>query len=318
VATVSAAEPAEPAEPEAPDEQGAGARRVRVRLDLAYDGTQFAGWAAQPSLRTVEGTLQAALGTVLRTAPPRLTVAGRTDAGVHARGQVAHLDVDEGVWKAVVGRVRGTPGEALVRRLAGVLPADLVVRRAAPAPPGFDARFSPLHRRYAYRLADDPATVDPLRRSHVVHHRMPLDARAMREAARPLVGRHDFLAFCRPRDGATTIRTLLALDVDRPTDGADAGLVVAQVSADAFCHTMVRALVGCLLSVGEGRRPVSWPAQVLADARRGGGTMVAAPHGLTLEEIVYPPEHELADRADVTRARRLTSDVTAAAIEDRS
>lgn len=277
---------------------------VRIRLDLSYDGTAFAGWATQPQLRTVQGTLEAALGTVLRCPDPRLTVAGRTDAGVHARGQVAHLDVERSVWEAVQGRAVTSPGEALVRRLAGVLPRDLVVNVASEAPDGFDARFSPLHRRYVYRLADEPRRVDPLRRSHVVRHRLPLDASAMDAAAEALVGQHDFGAFCRPRPGATTTRTLQVLTVERPTSGADAGLVVVQVQADAFCHTMVRSLVGALLPVGEGRRPTGWPAELLENARRDGGTMVAPAHGLTLEEIVYPADDQLAARAVATRARR--------------
>jgi tRNA pseudouridine38-40 synthase len=286
---------------------------VRIRLDLSYDGTDFAGWATQPALRTVQGVLEGALGTVLRCPPPRLTVAGRTDAGVHARGQVAHVDLDTDVWEGVRGRMDSPPGPALVRRLAGLLPADVVVHRATPAPAGFDARFGALYRRYRYRLADDAVRVDPLRRAYVVRHKMPLDEAAMAAAARSLVGQHDFAAFCRPRPGATTIRTLQVLDVDRPSAGADEGLVVATVQADAFCHTMVRSLVGALLAVGEGRRPPSWPGEVLSGQRRDGGTMVAPAHGLTLEEIVYPPDDELAARAVRTRARReaLTGPATA-------
>lgn len=292
-----AVDPPEAAAPDVP---------VRVRLDLAYDGTEFAGWATQPGLRTVQGTLEGALGTVLRCAPPRLTVAGRTDAGVHARGQVAHLDLDADVWRAVQGRLAAGPGEALVRRLAGVLPPDVVVHRAVPAPAGFDARFSALRRRYAYRIADDPARVDPLRRHLVLRHRVPLDAAAMHEAARTLVGRHDFAAFCRPREGATTIRALEELAVVRPGGGADEGLVVVGVSADAFCHSMVRALVGALTAVGEGRRPVDWPAALLASGRREGA--VAPAGGLCLEEVTYPADVELAARAERTRARRPAAD----------
>ncbi|WP_307844595.1 tRNA pseudouridine(38-40) synthase TruA [Actinotalea solisilvae] len=279
---------------------------VRVRLDLAYDGTDFAGWATQPGLRTVQGTLEAALGTVLRCPEPRLTVAGRTDAGVHARGQVAHVDLDPAVWAAVRGRMTREPGAALVRRLAGVLPPDVVVHRAGPAPRGFDARFAALHRRYAYRIADDPAAVDPLRRHLVVRHRVPLDADAMRAAAAPLVGRHDFAAFCRPRAGATTIRTLEVLTVERPASGEDAGLVVVGVRADAFCHSMVRSLVGALTAVGEGRRDPGWPAALLDGGRREG--VVAPPGGLCLEEVAYPPDEELAERAERTRARRPDAD----------
>lgn len=289
---------------------------VRVRLDLSYDGTGFAGWAAQPTLRTVQGTLEAALGTVLRCAPPRLTVAGRTDAGVHARGQVAHVDLERQVWLAVRGRMAGDPGDVLVRRLAGVLPPDVVVHRAAPAPDGFDARFSALHRRYAYRIADDVAQVDPLRRAHVARHRLPLDATAMSEAAAGLVGRHDFAAFCRARPDATTIRTLQVLDVVRPHDGPDTGLVVAVVQADAFCHSMVRALLGALTAVGEGRRPVEWPAELLAGRRREGAAVVAPAHGLTLEEVAYPSVERLAERAERTRARRAPDDVDHTSVRD--
>ena len=280
---------------------------LRLRLDLSYDGTGFSGWASQPGLRTVEGTLQAALGIVLRTPEPRLTVAGRTDAGVHARGQVAHADVEAHAWAAMRGRAGSGPDETLVRRLTGVLPPDVVVHRAEPAPEGFDARFSALHRRYAYRLADDMVVVDPLRRTHVVRHRLPLAAAAMHAAAALLVGRHDFAAYCRPRPGATTIRTLQTLQVHRPGDGADRGLVVVSVQADAFCHSMVRSLVGTLLVVGEGRRPVDWPAGVLVGGSRDGAGAVAPAHGLALEEVAYPPAGELAARAGLTRARRLAA-----------
>lgn len=276
---------------------------MRLRLDLSYDGTAFSGWAAQPGLRTVQGTLETALGTVLRCPPLRLTVAGRTDAGVHARGQVAHLDLDEEVWTQVRGRL-DDPGTALVRRLAGVLPPDLVVHRAAPAPDGFDARFAATARHYAYRLADHPHLVDPLRRHHVVRHRLPLDVAAMARAAAPLVGHHDFAAFCKPRPEATTVRVLTRLEVSRPDHGPDAGLVVVVVSADAFCHSMVRSLVGALLAVGEGRRGPDWPATVLAARVRDAAAHVAPAHGLTLERVDYPAADLLAAQAAATRARR--------------
>lgn len=286
---------------------------VRVRLDLAYDGAAFAGWAAQPGLRTVQGTLEEALATVLRLPAVRLTVAGRTDAGVHARGQVAHLDVPAAAWRALPGRSDRDPAHSLVVRLAGVLgrggtprgASDVVVHRAAVAPTGFDARFAAVWRRYAYRLADDVARRDPLRRGDVVWHGRPLDVDAMDAAARHLLGMHDFAAYCRPREGATTIRTLLDLRWRRvPAGEPDAGLVVAAVRADAFCHSMVRALVGASLAVGEGRRPVGWPAEVLAAGVRDGAVTVAPAHGLTLEEVAYPADHELAARQAQARARR--------------
>jgi tRNA pseudouridine38-40 synthase len=273
---------------------------VRVRLDLGYDGGGFAGWAAQPGLRTVQGVLTEALSTVLRT-PVTLTVAGRTDAGVHATGQVAHVDVPPGAWAALPGRaVARTPAAALLARLGGVLPPDVRVHGAAPAPPGFDARFAALSRRYAYRICDDPAGVPPLRRHDVVGHRRPLDAAAMTAAAAGLTGLRDFAAFCRRREGATTVRTLLEYAWDRD----DQGFLVARVVADAFCHSMVRALVGAVLPVGEGRRPVGWPADVLAAGVRDPGVTVAPAHGLTLEEVVYPADGALAARAAEARAVR--------------
>lgn len=292
------------------------AAAVRVRVDLAYDGTEFAGWARQPGLRTVQGVVEDALAVVLRSAHrgeplPRVTVAGRTDAGVHARGQVLHVDVPAGAWAQVPGRADRGPEESLLLRLGGLLPADVVATRVAVAPSGFDARFSAVARRYVYRVCDDHARRDPLRRHHVLWTRRPLDVDAMHEAAARVLGRHDFAAYCKPRPGATTIRTLDELTWERPTDGPDAGLVVATVRADAFCHSMVRALVGASLAVGEGRRGVDWPAELLVGGRRDPGGVVVAAHGLTLEEVVYPPDAELAERQRRTRATRSADDVEA-------
>ncbi|WP_051681895.1 tRNA pseudouridine(38-40) synthase TruA [Cellulomonas sp. HZM] len=290
---------------------------TRLRLDLAYDGGDFAGWARQPALRTVQGTLEDALATVLRTGPrgvpgPRLVVAGRTDAGVHARGQVAHVDVDDEGLAAARGRSERDPLDALTTRLAGVLPADLVVHRVSRAPDGFDARFAALRRRYTYRVCDDPAARDPLTRSHVLWHARPLDVDAMAAAAAPLVGLHDFAAYCKPRPDATTIRTLEHFTWARPEDGPDAGLVVASVQADAFCHSMVRSLVGASLAVGEGRRGGGWPAELLAARRRDAAAHVVAAHGLTLEEVEYPDDDALAARTEQTRARRQADEASAA------
>ena len=268
-------------------------RTVRLRIDLSYDGSAFSGWAAQPGRRTVEDVVAAALGRVLRLpGPPKLTVAGRTDAGVHARGQVAHLDVPDAAWSGTADR--------MVTRLAGVLPADVRVRAAGPAPAGFDARFSALWRRYAYRVCDDEAAADPLRRHETLWYFRRLDLAAMNEAARPCLGEHDFAAFCRRREGATTVRTLRTLDWRRDEDGT----AIATVVADAFCHNMVRALVGAFLAVGEGRRPPEWPAAVLAAAVRDPAVRVVPPHGLCLEEVGYPPPAGLAARAGQTRRVR--------------
>jgi tRNA pseudouridine38-40 synthase len=271
-------------EPAAP--QGDGGL-VRLRLDLAYDGTDFAGWAAQPGQRTVEATVADALHLVLRLSePPRLTVAGRTDAGVHATGQVVHVDLPASV-----------DVDVLHRRVAGVLPDDVSVRRVQVAPVGFDARFAAIGRRYLYRVCDGPA--DPLRRRDTVAWPRRLDVDAMQQAADGLVGEHDFAAFCRPRAGATTIRTLRRLDVRR-----DAGIVTIAAGADAFCHHQVRSMVGALLAVGEGRRATHWPREVLLAGVRDSAVSVAPAHGLTLVAVDYPADDQLAERARVARARR--------------
>jgi len=266
---------------------------VRLRIDLGYDGSGFSGWAAQPGRRTVEDVVAAALGRLLRLpGPPALTAAGRTDAGVHARGQVVHADVPAAAWAAAADRA--------VARLAGMLPPDVRVHAAGPAPDGFDARFSALWRRYRYRLCDDPAAADPLRRHDTLWHFRGLDLAAMNEAARGCLGEHDFAAYCRRRPGASTIRMLHTLDWHRDDDG----VAVATVVADAFCHNMVRALVGALLAVGEGRRPVGWPAEVLTAAVRDPAVRVMPPHGLCLEEVGYPSPDDLAARAAATRRLR--------------
>ena len=268
---------------------------MRLRLDLSYDGTAFHGWAAQPGLRTVQGELSAALATVLRVPTVAVVCAGRTDAGVHARGQVVHADLDD----------LPEPGP-LVRRLNGILPVDVRVRSATEAPPYFDARFGALWRRYAYRIADRPSAVDPLTRSHVLAWPRPLDERAMNAAAVLLVGRHDFASFCKPREGATTIRTLEELSWQRDA----AGVLVGTVRADAFCHSMVRALVGCLIAVGEGRKPVDWADEILRAAVRSSSVPVVHAHGLTLEEVGYPPDDELEARTAQTMARRRPEEIT--------
>lgn len=273
---------------------------MRIRLDLAYDGTDFRGWATQPTLRTVQGTLETALATALGVPSVRVVCAGRTDTGVHARGQVVHVDVSPDDLDHPVGRSADPPLDALLRRLNGILPPDVRVRRASEAPDGFDARFSATWRRYAYRVADAPALVDPLVRSHVLAWPRPLDLEAMNAAAAPLVGLRDFASFCRRREGATTVRTLTELSWTRD----DAGVAVARVVADAFCHSMVRSLVGCLLAVGDGRRPPEWAAELRAARRRDPAVTVVHAHGLTLEEVGYPEGAELAAQADRARNTR--------------
>jgi tRNA pseudouridine38-40 synthase len=268
----------------------------RLRLDIAYDGTAFSGWARQTGKRTVEQTIADALATVLRLgAAPRLVVAGRTDAGVHAAGQVAHVDIDGAVDHS-----------RLCRGLAGVLPADVVVRSVTPAPFGFDARFAAIGRRYRYRVTDGPA--DPLRRHDTLRWKKPLDPDPMHEAAQGLVGEHDFAAYCRPRPDASTVRHLQELAVQRNGEG----VIEVTAAADAFCHNQVRSMVGALLAVGDKRRQASWPREVLAAGVRDSAVTVAPPHGLTLLAVDYPPDDELESRVLTTRARRAMPTVSAA------
>lgn len=271
---------------------------VRLRLDLAYDGGGFRGWAVQPGQRTVAGLLEESLATVLRTDVPRvrsgLVVAGRTDAGVHATAQCVHVDVDQ----ESLARAGGTVGTT--RRLRSLLAPEVRLTALAPAPPGFDARFSALRRHYRYRVCDDPAGPDPLRRHDTLAHPRPLDTGLLAAASQQLLGLQDFAAFCRRREGATTVRTLLSFGWSREPDGT----VVAAVSADAFCHSMVRALVGAVLPVGDGRTGAGFPLEVLLARRRDPRVTVAAAHGLTLVAVDYPDDAGLAARAVESRARR--------------
>jgi tRNA pseudouridine38-40 synthase len=283
---------------------------VRIRLDIAYDGTHFRGWARQPGLRTVQETLEGALGRVVG-GTPRLVVAGRTDAGVHATGQVAHVDLDGSQQERVLAR-RARAGAsdpspedrvaALAARMTGVVGAysDVAVTRSMIAPDGFDARFSAVWRRYEYRIADVAAGYDPLERHRTTSVRATLDEEAMDAAARALIGLHDFAAYCKPREEATTIRTLLEFGWRRDA----AGVLVANVKADAFCHSMVRALVGACVAVGEGRLDVEDVVDIRDGRERVPEVKVLAARGLTLTEVGYPADHLLAQRAEQTRARR--------------
>lgn len=283
---------------------------MRIRLDIAYDGTHFRGWARQPGLRTVQGVLEEALVRVLG-GEPRLVVAGRTDSGVHATGQVAHIDLDEPQRERLAAR-RPRPHDtddpdpavtALAARVSGVVGGypDVFVRRSTIAPDGFDARFSAVWRRYAYRIADRVSGYDPLERHRTTTVRAALDEQAMDAAARSLIGLHDFAAYCKPREEATTIRTLLEFGWHRDPDG----VLVADVKADAFCHSMVRALVGACVAVGEGRLDVDDIVDIRDSRERVPEVKVLAARGLTLAEVGYPGNDLLAARADQTRARRV-------------
>ncbi|MGW4293176.1 tRNA pseudouridine(38-40) synthase TruA [Micromonospora chersina] len=269
--------------------------RTRLRLDVSYDGTDFSGWAAQPTRRTVAGVLMQTLDLFLGAGTATgLTVAGRTDAGVHATGQVCHLDLPTEVWRQHDGK--------LLRRLARLLPPDVRVRAMTEVPADFDARFSATFRRYEYRVTDAPWGAEPLRRTDTLAWPKPLDLAALNAAAAGLVGEHDFAAYCRRKENATTLREVTRLDWRRDPDG----ILVATVQADAFCQNMVRSLVGAMLVAGDGRRPVEWPAGLLSRRERSSEVTVAPAHGLALVEVGYPADPaEYARRADLTRRLRV-------------
>lgn len=268
--------------------------RTRVRLDVAYDGTAFSGWAVQPSRRTVAGVLVENLDRIFGAgAVTGLTVAGRTDAGVHATGQVCHIDVPAPAWAEL--------SATLIRRLAGLMPTDARVRAATQVPVEFDARFSATFRRYEYRVTDAPYGAEPLRRHDTLAWPRSLDLDALNAAAAGLVGEHDFAAYCRRKEHATTIREVTRLDWRRQDDG----VLVATVQADAFCQAMVRSLVGAMLVAGDGRRAVQWPAGLLSRRERSSEVTVAPPHGLCLVAVGYPSDPaEFARRAVLTRRLR--------------
>lgn len=300
---------------------------MRLRIDLAYDGGGFYGWAKQPTLRSVQGEIESALHRILRVPdndpdePLRLTVAGRTDTGVHASHQVCHLDVGEDTLARCVGHMDVPAVTALTRRLQRLLPADIAIRDIAPAPDGFDARFSALERTYVYRIADRASEVDPRMRGFVLHIDDDLDLDAMNEAAAMTIGLHDFGSFATPNPGGTTIREVktaywrripaspligdgMAMGERYRTPAAESGLACFTIVADAFARNMVRSLVNGCVQVGTGKRPLDWFAGKMATPLREGSTGPIAPQGLTLEHVAYPSDDRLAARANAIRAKR--------------
>jgi tRNA pseudouridine38-40 synthase len=252
---------------------------VRLRLDLAYDGSGFAGFARQPDQRTVQGTLEGALSRLLGQ-PADTTVAGRTDRGVHALGQVVHLDVDVRVPRAQ--RAVSRP-EQLATRLGRMVGPEIAVWAATRVPPDFDARFSATGRGYRYRLSDAPVLA-PLARHDRWHVQDRLAIGPMRQAARGLLGEHDFAAFCkRPPEGRTTVRRLEEVAISRPQPGQ----VDVRLAGTAFCHNQVRAIVGCLVEIGRGRQAPGWLGEVLVSRDRSRAARVAPPQGLVLERVRY-------------------------------
>jgi len=260
----------------------------RLRIDLAYDGTNFAGWAKQPDRRTVQECIETALATISQITPETI-VAGRTDAGVHATGQVIHVDLPESVAL-----------DDLVYKLNRLLDEDVRVHNISIAPEAFHARFSALRRYYRYKILDDNKVLDPLARLDVSTWYRPLDLDVMNKTSALLLGEHDFAAFCKYREGATTIRTLEKYEWKRSAEG----FLVADIVADAFCYSMVRNLVGAVVCVADGRFDPEWIAGVLNNKERVSDSLVFPGRGLTLYQVDYPNDAELLERAKKTIARR--------------
>ncbi|MET4003155.1 MULTISPECIES: tRNA pseudouridine synthase A [Arthrobacter] len=279
---------------------------VRVRLDIAYDGGPFSGWAIQPGLQTLQGTLEEALALIMRRLV-RLTVAGRTDTGVHARGQVAHCDFTQAEWDGLNRDNTVEPCLALLRRINGALgwvlkdsQGAIQIQRVQRAGHGFDARFSALWRRYSYRIADASTKRDPLLRTQTLWFNQDLDADLMDAGAAELLGLGDFKAFAKPREGSTTVRTLQRFDFTRGDDG----VINLNIQADAFCHNMVRALTGAALRVGQGMEGPHWMRERQLAGVRDAKSVLASAHPLIFEEVRYPDAAELHERATLTRTRR--------------
>ena len=283
---------------------------ARLRFDVAYDGSDFHGWARQKpaggeELRTVQGVLEDALSLILRC-PVDLTVAGRTDAGVHAAGQVAHADIP--VASLDQRSIEGDPGR-LVRRLAKLLDSDVRVSAVTAAPDGFDARFSALTRTYRYRVTTAEGGALPMRVRDTAVWPKKVDLDAAQEFANAVVGLHDFAAFCKARPHATTIREVRSFEWRDVSTDEEPELYEAIIVADAFCWHMVRALVSTCLDVGSGKRDGEWAAALLGEKERSPAVSLAPANGLTLLGVDYPEDSELAARAAVTRDRRDASEV---------
>jgi tRNA pseudouridine38-40 synthase len=265
----------------------------RLRIDIAYDGTAFFGWATQPDQRTIQDLVEEAVARISR-GDVESVVAGRTDAGVHATGQVIHIDLPDAVF------ADGLTYRDLRYKLNRILDEDVRVMEISDAPEGFHARFSALRRIYTYKILDNNEVIAPLSRYDVAPWYRPLDVDLMNKASALVLGHHDFAAFCKFKEGGTTIRTLEKYQWHRDSEG----LLIAEVVADAFCYSMVRNLVGAVVCVADGRKDPSWMAELLANKERVSDSLVFPARGLSLTRVEYPSNDELLDRARVTIGKR--------------
>jgi tRNA pseudouridine38-40 synthase len=260
---------------------------LRLRIDLAYDGTNFSGWGKQPDRRTVQEEVEKALTTATQSKIESI-VAGRTDAGVHATGQVIHVDVPESINL-----------DEIAYKLNRILDEDIRIIQVSIAPEAFHARFSALRRSYIYKILDKNFPVPPINRFDIASWYRPLEVDSLNEASALVLGHHDFAAFCKFREGGTTIRTLEKFQWERQGD-----LLVASVVADAFCYSMVRNLVGAAVCVADGRKESSWMGELLANKERVSDSLVFPARGLTLSSVEYPTNDQLLERAKVTIGKR--------------
>jgi tRNA pseudouridine38-40 synthase len=260
---------------------------LRLRIDLAYDGTNFYGWGKQPDRRSVQEEVEKAIGTITQTKIESI-VAGRTDAGVHATGQVIHVDVPESINL-----------DEIAYKLNRILDEDIRIMQVSIAPEGFHARFSALRRSYTYKILDKNLPIPPINRFDIASWYRPLDADLLNEASALVLGHHDFAAFCKFREGGTTIRTLEKFHWGRQGD-----LLVATIVADAFCYSMVRNLVGAAVCVADGRKEPAWMGELLANKERVSDSLVFPARGLTLSFVEYPTNDQLLERAKVTIGKR--------------
>ena len=265
----------------------------RLRIDIAYDGTAFFGWATQPDQRTIQDLVEEAVARISR-GDVESVVAGRTDAGVHATGQVIHIDLPDAVF------ADGLTYRDLRYKLNRILDEDVRIMEISDAPEGFHARFSALRRIYTYKILDNNEVIAPLSRYDVAPWYRPLDVDLMNKASALVLGHHDFAAFCKFKEGGTTIRTLEKYQWHRDSEG----LLIAEVVADAFCYSMVRNLVGAVVCVADGRKDPSWMAELLANKERVSDSLVFPARGLSLTRVEYPSNDELLDRARVTIGKR--------------
>ena len=275
---------------------------TRLRIDLAYDGTDFNGWAKQPKLRTVHGEVVKVLTKIFGPSETDfdLRVAGRTDAGVHAEHQVIHIDVTQAQLKRL-GRSMD-----LRMKMNSLLDPDIRVIKVETAPADFHARYAATHRRYRYTIADATSGWNPLRARYNLWLKYPLDLEAMQEASKEFIGLHDFAAFSKPKPKATTIRELRSIKVSR--NKALGNVIEIELMADAFAHNMVRSIVGALIKVGAGRATAKDLEKALKSKSRAHPYKVVTPEGLSLIEVGYPPKSEYAKQVATTQHTRSLDD----------